>query len=650
MLPLLLLLLLVGAAPVASALFNSFFHDYYGERSFAGFDNFKLFFTDRAFSYSLGITLLWAFANTGLSLAAGFVFALLLNRWRRLSFPFYLALLIPWGIPVYIAVPLWRALLYGDGGRSLLTRLFGIRLNLMTDPVAGFLCALFVSLWLTIPLTTFVISGALARVPRSSVEAARIDGASDGHIAMAIYLPAVRGSLLVMGVLNFISSFKEFTVIFLMTAGGPPLTTGFTGRSIVGATTTLEIFLFELFQTTNDFGVPSAFSVIMFGVVFLVMGIWLFSRSPDRGNPAFSARVTVFAAVSQIVLGWPFGLIWAAGYAAAVRKRSLFRWIVLLQALVMIVRLALQGYPGGLDPGLAVGIFCLFLLRTPGDSAGFRTAGIYRFIWKPGSAAGAVLMAVSSITVIYLLLWISLSKLGSTYVDALVPPFRTFGNFRKVVVEEGILRYFGNTLIVAAMTAVFIPVVTCPAAACLARRGRKLKASFLTGIQIIGITGGMHSIIPLYAIFRSLGMLNSYVPLIMVYLAHSVPFSLFTMTAYLEGLPASLGENARLEGMSQTRYMLGILLPLSLPVIVTAMMVAFLNAWNGFLIPLIFLTDDRMYTISVKLFSFVGSIASGSPRWNLFAAASVINVVFLSLIFLRFRRPLLQTALVHYED
>ena len=91
-------------------------------------------------------------------------------------------------------------------------------------------------------------------------------------------------------------------------------------------------------------------------------------------------------------------------------------------------------------------------------------------------------------------------------------------------------------------------------------------------------------------------------------------------------------------------------MPLSIPVVSVAAIQGFLGAWNGFLVPLLFINDDTRYTISVKLTSLVGTIASGSPRWNLFAAASVMNVLLLGLLFVRFRGALGRTALAEYDD
>ena len=64
----------------------------------------------------------------------------------------------------------------------------------------------------------------------------------------------------------------------------------------------------------------------------------------------------------------------------------------------------------------------------------------------------------------------------------------------------------------------------------------------------------------------------------------------------------------------------------------------------------VFLNDDSKYTISIKLYTFIGSIASGNPRWNLFAAASIVNIALISLLFLSFKRPLQQTRLFEYAE
>jgi len=648
--PLFLLIFLVGIAPVGSAFYNALFHDFYGERSFAGLDNFRYLIEDRGFFYSLRITVLWALVNTAASLLFGFVFAVRLARRGSFSKFFYGILLIPWGIPVYIAVPIWRALLHGNGGEGLLTLLFGLRMNLLTDPFSGFSGALLVSVWLTVPLTAFVLLGAIKKIPRAVLEAARIDGAGEAHLAAFFYLPHIRETALVMGVLNFIKSFKEFTVIFLMTAGGPPLISGITERHIIGATTTLEIFLFDVFTANADFGIPAAFAVLMTCVVVLIMGVWFILRSGRRKR----AGLYLFTAFCQALLGGPLGWIWAAGYLISVKWRRLFLWTFLAQLIGEGVRMAVKGFLGGFNPGIALPLFVLLYLRKkelkPRKPRLARLAKVAEPLWRGTTLGSSLLMVLACFLILYLVIWMSISEVSAVFVDTLLPRFLSLSSFKKIFVEQGILRYFLNTLVVAVATGALIPFVSFPAAVFLSRCRASFSTGVLTFVQVVGIMGGMHSLIPLYAIFRSLGMIDTYPPLVLVYLSHSLAFSLFTMRSYLAGIPKSLRECALLEGMRPLAYMLRVLVPLSLPVITTSVMVAFLNAWNGFLVPLLFLNDDAKYTISVKLYTLIGSIASGNPRWNLFAAASLINLALISLIFLRFRRPVQRTALIEHEE
>ena len=650
--PALLIIAVAGISPFFEALSTSFFHDVYGVRTFAGLDNFRYLSEDSGFSYSLNITAVWAVSSTLLSLFFSFIIALALANRKKLTNMLYAALLIPWGIPVYIAVPLWRALIHGNGGISVLTALFGIRANLMLDPAAGFISCMAVDLWMTVPLTAFVLHGALKKIPASTIEAAVLDGADRGVIAAHIMLPQIRGTLTVMGILNFIKAFKEFTLMFLMTAGGPPLMSGITSRYIIGATTTMDTFLYDVFNNTDDYGISSAYSVIMAGIVILLMLIWRVAGNRKLSRKRKETFLVIITALLQVIFSWKAGIVLAILYLAGIKNRRVFIAAASLHMLWIIYGIITSGFLEGFSPGIFPALFVIWFSRRQKHSvsAGVIRPKLLERLNLGFSSLTITVFLVSSAVIVYLLLWMSFSGVSACYIDGITPPHPGISSYRDIFFKENIMLYFRNTVFVAGITGLLVPLVCFPAAIWLHSRGRGATVTALAFIQILSITGGMHSLIPLYSSFERIGLVNSYIPLIIISVYHSLPFSMFTITAWLEQLPSSFRDIALLDGMTPSAWLGRIILPLSRPVLTTAVMAAVTGAWNSFMAPLLFLNSDSLYTISVKLYSYIGSIASGTPAWNIFAAASVVNCLIIGLVFSRFRKPAGETSISEFTE
>ncbi|MBL8967834.1 MAG: ABC transporter permease subunit [Spirochaetaceae bacterium] len=588
LLPLALLVLVVGALPFFTALRDSFYHDLYGARSYAGFDNYRFLLGDKAFFLSGGITLAWATLEAILATGLGWGLALLLYESKRTGGLVYAALLVPWAVPAFIAVPLWRMLIHGAGGESVLSALFGLRVNLLTDPGGGFVSALLVGAWMNAPGAVFVLYGALRKLPRAVIEAARLDGAGSAALSRLLYAPLVRSSVIAVFALEFVKAFKEFQVPFLLTAGGPPMIAGITERAVVGATTTLEIYLYDLFQGAEDYGLAAAYAAVA-GAFVVLLTLLAF----------LTGRYAAKQAARQEVAGSKRSGPPRPGRFSA-RNRA----------------------PARVEDGLAL-------------------------VWR--RFLGAVIV-LSAALLVFALVRTAISGLSSTYVASIMPPFPTLDNFPAVFREDGAGRAFANTLAVSLVTAAIAPLLVLPAALRLRRSGPGLRAAVFAALQALGSAGGMHSLVPLYALFRGIGLVDSYVPVVIVYLFHAAPFALFTTTAFLESLPPSLEESAALEGAGPWQTLSRIVLPLCLPVLATSAMTAFLAAWNGFLVPLLFLNDDAKYTIGIRLYSYVGGVASGAPRWNRFAAASLVNLAVVGLVLARLKGPLSRAPTAESEQ
>jgi ABC-type sugar transport system permease subunit len=639
--PFVLLMVVIGILPFANALIDSFYHIEYESRIFAGLENFRYLTEDRGFAFSLNITVLWAFAASILTLVMGFLIALRILDSARGSRTLFQFLLIPWGIPVYIAVPLWRALLHGNGGESVITRLTGITINLMVDPAAGFLSAMAVNLWMGVPLTAFVLAAHMKKIPVSVLEAAQLDGASRGRIALHIILPFIRDSALIMSLRNLIKGFKEFTLVFLLTGGGPPLVQGITRRYVIGATSTLGMFLYDVFTGTSDWGISAAYALMMAAIVLVAMLMWMLAR-----RNASQYALLLVTAFAQIPGGNPALLIIVFLYLICIPFRKAFPWVFAIHSLLIVYRIAAMGYLSGFHPGYALSVLAAVIIwknakmsKNSRRDIRVRKTPVGGMI-NGSSIVVAWLMVIVTAVILYLLVWMSLSRVSAVYMTGLLPAMPSMSNFIRLFSEEGILMNFANTLLIAGISAGLLPLIAFPTAVWLHRRGSKWTLGVLAVIQILEMAGGMHSLIPLYRIFLFFRLIDSFIPLILIYIYQALPFTLFVLTAYLNSTPKAYRDIAELEGMPMLSFGFRILFPLSLPAILTTVMAAFIGAWHGFLPALLFLNDEGLYPISLRLFGYVGSIASGTPVWNLFAAASTVNLLLIGFLLIRFRNPM----------
>lgn len=135
--------------------------------------------------------------------------------------------------------------------------------------------------------------------------------------------------------------------------------------------------------------------------------------------------------------------------------------------------------------------------------------------------------------------------------------------------------------------------------------------------------------IPLFLVFRKIGWVNSFYPLIIPGLANA--FGIFFMRQYMTSIPDSLIEAARIDGCSDFKIFLQIILPIVKPALATLGIIFFMNSWNAFVWPLIILQDIDLQTIPVVLTNLQGVIFT---PYNLIMAGAVISIIPLFVVFL----------------
>lgn len=268
--PSLLLILLIVVFPILYTAYISVTNMnvyHWFNFSFVGLENYRdaLFVFDSGFLAALGRTVLWTVLNMALQLVIAFVLASLLNirdfRGRKI---YKTILMVPWAIPGYVSILLWKTGMFNSQFGLLnqwMERLGLQAVRWLANDVSAFLCCTVVNLWLALPFMIMIMDGALQAVDKSYYESAILDGATWLQRAVHITIPEIRGIIGPAVLITLFTTFKQFDVVYLLTqqAGAR------TGANIH----TILTYAHENAFITNNYGYSSAVSMIIFAVLIL---------------------------------------------------------------------------------------------------------------------------------------------------------------------------------------------------------------------------------------------------------------------------------------------------------------------------------------------------------------------------------------------
>jgi multiple sugar transport system permease protein len=247
------------------------------------------------------------------------------------------------------------------------------------------------------------------------------------------------------------------------------------------------------------------------------------------------------------------------------------------------------------------------------------------------------LIAASLIALFPLLWMISVSLMASgessTAPAPLVPADPTLASYRELFTRADVARNLVNSLGLAlAATALSLAfnVTAGYAFAKLKFRGRELIWKLLLGVMLVPAQVAM---IPLFLMLKQVGLVNTYVGVLVPGLANV--FGIFLVRQYARAIPDELLEAARIDGAGELRIFWAIVLPVLRPVLVTLAIFAFLGSWNDFLWPLIVLSRKEHYTLQVGLNAFSGEL---NVQWHYVLAMTVLSILPVAVIFLFLQR------------
>jgi multiple sugar transport system permease protein len=278
---------------------------------------------------------------------------------------------------------------------------------------------------------------------------------------------------------------------------------------------------------------------------------------------------------------------------------------------------------------------------------------IARVVKKPASRVWATivrhaLLIVLLFAMLYPLLWmIAASFRPNNEIFTSLGLFSnhfTFDNYVSGWSGNGSLNfsiYFGNSLIIAILSIAGNLMACSLTAYAFARMefpGKRIMFALLLGTLLLPYHV---TLVPQYILFNQANLINTFIPLVLPKFLGTDAFFVFLMVQFIRGIPRDLDDAARIDGAGHWKTFTRIILPLALPAIGTTALFTFINSWNDFLGPLLYLNSNTLWTVPLGINGFLDSTGGQSSYGGLFAMAT-LSLAPLIGFFIAFQKLLLE--------
>jgi len=261
---------------------------------------------------------------------------------------------------------------------------------------------------------------------------------------------------------------------------------------------------------------------------------------------------------------------------------------------------------------------------------------------RVGSIATIIFLTFTSIALLFPIFWTISTSLKTRAETFQLPPIYvgftpTLRNYESLFTDAAFLRVLMNTIVVTVGSTLLAITVGALAAYGLARaRSFPGRRPLEVSLILLRAMPGVVLVVPLYDLLANAGLLGKMPTLVVLYALVNLPFTIWIMTPYFQGIPAELEEAAVVDGASSRIVFLRIVLPVALPGIAATALFVGLLAWNEFLIPVV-LGNESTKTLPVLISGF---ISARDLDWGPMAAASSLAIIPIAIVTIVMQRRL----------
>lgn len=215
-----------------------------------------------------------------------------------------------------------------------------------------------------------------------------------------------------------------------------------------------------------------------------------------------------------------------------------------------------------------------------------------------------------------------------------VPHAPTLSNYMQAFSDQPLHLFLFNSFMVALLSTCLTLLISVLAAYALARLNLRYRGLILSLIIAVSTFPLVTLLVPLFEIMRTLNLLNTWIALVLPYTVLSLPVCTLMLVSFFEGIPRDLENAAMIDGCTRMGALFKVVVPLCAPGVFTAGILAFVNAWDEFLLALSFNSNPALRTLPVGIQLYQGEFAF---PWPVISAALVVGIVPVAVLIVIFQ-------------
>lgn len=216
-------------------------------------------------------------------------------------------------------------------------------------------------------------------------------------------------------------------------------------------------------------------------------------------------------------------------------------------------------------------------------------------------------------------------KVGDVSSGGYIPP-----------TAKNLLPAMWNSFLIATIVVILNLLIGTPAAYAMAKIHYWGRNGSIYFILLTRVVPDIALVVPFFLVIRKLGLLDNIWSLVITYLAVTVPFTVFILLQYFEGIPDELDKAARVDGCSRLQALIRIFIPLAMPSLVAVILFTFLTSWNEFLFALMFTQTANSQTLPILVASFTSDFTISFSFINAAGVLAIVPPVFVAILFERY--------------